>query len=176
MNGLSQRLLLVQQPTVNVMITDCQILSETQGYTFENKSVDDQVQLFHEVLRHYLDIYFPEKVTKMSNLDKNWMTPELKQVHRNMQREYFKHRRSMKYKSLKRRYRRLKQKSIKNRLNSFVTELKQTAPSKWFSMAKKIGAVEDKDSGEVVVDSLKNLSNKEAANDIVEHFAAVSNE
>ena len=43
-------------------------------------------------------------------------------------------------------------------------------------MAKKIGAVEDKDSDEVVVDSLKNLSNKEATNVIAEHFAVVSNE
>ena len=143
---------------------------------FENKSVNEQVKLFHEVLRHLLDLYFPEKLTKMSNLDKDWMTPELKQVHRSMQREFFKHRKSNKYKSLKRRYRKLKRKSIKNRLTNFVTELKETAPGKWFSMAKKIGAVDIKDSDEVLVDSLKNLSNQEAANVIAEHFAAVSNE
>ena len=43
-------------------------------------------------------------------------------------------------------------------------------------MAKKIGAVGNKVSDDVVVESLKNLSNKQAVNAIGEHFAAVSNE
>ena len=163
-------------PDSKIFLYEQQVGNFPWEAAFENKTADEQVELFHEVLRHHLDVYFPEKLTKMSNLDKNWMTPELKQLHRQMQREYFKHRRSTKYKSYKRRYKKLKQKSIKNRLKNFVTELKQTAPGKWFSMAKKIGAVENKSSDDVVVDSLKNLSNQEAANAIAQHFAAVSNE
>ena len=128
------------------------------------------------MLRTNLDIYFPEKTVKMSNLDKSWMTPELKQIHRSMQREYFKHRKSDKYKCLKSRYKKVKRKSIKNKLSNFVSDLKKTSPGKWYSMAKKIGAVGNKVSDDVVVESLKNLSNKQAVNAIGEHFAAVSNE
>ena len=57
---------------------------------FLGKTVDQKVELFHKVLRTNLDKYFPEKSTKMSSLDKDWMSPQLKQIHRSMQREFFK--------------------------------------------------------------------------------------
>ena len=141
----------------------------------ENKTVNEQVELFHRVLRTNLDIYFPEKTVKMSNLDKKWMTPELKQIHRKLQREYYKNRKSEKYKSLKSKYKKRKRSVIKDNLRNFVTELKHTAPGKWFFMAKKIGAIGNKPS-EVTVESLKNLSNTEAANSIANHFSVISNE
>ena len=61
---------------------------------FLGKTVDQKVELFHKVLRTNLDKYFPEKSTKMSSLDKDWMSPQLKQIHRSMQREFFKNRKS----------------------------------------------------------------------------------
>ena len=103
---------------------------------FERKSINEKVQIFHDILRGNLDKYFPEKKTKMSCLDQDWMSPQLKQLHRSLQREYYKHRRSEKFKKLKAKFKRLKRKSIKNTYSSFVTDLKQTNPAKWYSMAK----------------------------------------
>ena len=37
---------------------------------FSNKDVDTQAEIFHKWLRSNLDYFFPEKVTKMSVLDK----------------------------------------------------------------------------------------------------------
>ena len=54
---------------------------------FSNRSPDEQVSIFHTFLREQLDAYFPEKCTKISNIDKKWMSPSLKQLHRKMQRE-----------------------------------------------------------------------------------------
>ena len=68
-------------------------------HLFENKTVDEQTELFHNFLRENLDRYFPEKVVKISSIDKKWMTPNLKQLQRKMQREYYHNRRSAKYKS-----------------------------------------------------------------------------
>ena len=68
---------------------------------FLNKSVDEQVELFHGWLRDNLEKYFPEKISKISTLDKKWMSPQLKQIHRAMQREFCKHRKSRKHKQLK---------------------------------------------------------------------------
>ena len=68
---------------------------------FKNKSVDEKVETFHNQLRTTLDLIFPEKTTQMSNLDREWMSPEIKQLHRAMQREYYKHRKSTKYMKLK---------------------------------------------------------------------------
>ena len=57
---------------------------------FLNKSVDEKVNIFHTFLKTNLDKYLPEKVTHLSNMDRKWMSPQLKQIHRAMQREFYK--------------------------------------------------------------------------------------
>ena len=101
-------------------------LPESQIMRFENdlirypwdevflyKNVDQQVEQFHLFLRSQLDKYFPEKMVRISNLDKKWFSPQIKQIHRKMQREFYKHRRSPKYKKLKSKFKKLKRRSIK---------------------------------------------------------------
>ena len=143
---------------------------------FLNKSVNDQADVFHNWLRNSLEKYFPEKETKMSSLDKKWMTPQLKQIHRSMSREYCKHRRSEKYKKLKSKYKRLKRKSVQSFYSDFVQHLKKSNPGKWFKMAKKIGAISESESDEIKVESLSELSNRQCAQEIAQHFAAISNQ
>ena len=70
----------------------------------------------------------------------------------------------------------MKRAAIKAFYAEFVTELKSTNPSKWYSMAKKIGAIDQMSQGDVKVESLVNLDNLQAAKKIAEHFSAVSNE
>ena len=57
-----------------------------------------------------------------------------------------------------------------------MAELKLTDPGRWYSMAQKIGAVKESNSGDIKVESLSGLSNKESADMIAQHFSAVSNE
>ena len=143
---------------------------------FSNKSVNEQVELFHHWLKINLDKFFPEKITKISTLDKKWMSPQLKQLHRAMQREFCKNRRSQKYKKLKSKFKRMKRKSVKHFHSDFVLNLKQSDPGRWYQMAKKIGAINGSESGDIKVESLSHLSNSECAQTIAEHYAAVSNE
>ena len=143
---------------------------------FSNKTMDQKVNSFHHFLRSNLDNFFPEKMTKMSNLDKDWMSPELKQLHRAMQREFLKNRKSKKHKKLKSKYKKLKRKTVKNVYSNFVTDLKQTDPGKWYKMAKQIGAVDKMSGGDITVESLDNLDNAQCSQKIAEHFAAISNE
>ena len=65
---------------------------------------------------------------------------------------------------------------MKNLYSSFVSDLKLTNPSKWYQMAKKIGAVDKMSGGDICVESLSGLTNAESAQKIAEHFSAVSNE
>ena len=143
---------------------------------FEGKSPDEQAWVFHSFLRSQLDRYFPEKCTKISNLDRKWMSPTLKQLHRKMQREYHHHRKSEKYKILKSKFKTMKRKAVKAFYSEFVSELKLSDPGKWYAMAKKIGAVDQMNEGEVKVESLSALNNLQCAEKIAEHFAAISNE
>ena len=76
------------------------------SYNWEEVFLNKTVDLFHSFLRSNLD--FPEKITKMSSFDKEWMSPELKQIHRAMQREFYKNRKSKKHKKLKSKFKKLK--------------------------------------------------------------------
>ena len=90
-----------------------------------------------------------KKVTQMSNLDREWMTPELKQILRAKQREFFKHRKSEKYRRLRTKLKKLKRKTLKELYSKFVSDLKITDPGKWFKMAKRIGAVDRLSEGDI---------------------------
>ena len=143
---------------------------------FEGKSPDEQSSFFHQFLRSHLDYYFPEKITKITNLDRKWMSPNLKSLHRKMQREFFAHRKSVKYKKLKTKFKKMKKLAIRNFYSEFVSEMKLADPSKWYGLAKKIGAVDQMSSGNTEIESLQGLSNAECASLIAEHFAAISNQ
>ena len=77
---------------------------------------------------------------------------------------------------MKSKFKKLKRKSIKSFYSDFVSNLKTTDPGKWYEMAKRIGAVDVMSRGEIKVESLSHLSNKESAQKIAEHFATISNE
>ena len=59
-----------------------------------------------------------------------------------MQREFFRKRKSPKWKKLKAKFKKEKRKSIKQFYSEFVTDLKKSNPGKWFTMAKRIGALD----------------------------------
>ena len=75
-----------------------------------------------------------------------------------MQRSFHKNRSSAKYRTLKSKFKRMKRKAVKEFYSSFVTELKKTDPSKWYGMAKKIGAVDQMTNGDVQVESISGLT------------------
>ena len=152
------------------------IMSINWNEVFRDKSINDRVEAFHQILRSNLDHFFPEKVTKLTNLDRVWMSPELKQIHRAKQREFYKHRKSTKYQKLKKKFKRLKKKILKEFYSNFVSDLKTTDPGKWFKMAKRIGAIDDINGGNIQVQSLTNLNNAQCAQKIAEHFAKISQE
>ena len=141
----------------------------------KSEKLDDKVTNFHHTIRTLLDKHFPEKQVKISTLDKKWMSPGLKSLHRKVQREFYKHRQSAKWRKLKKKYKRLKRKSIKSFYNNFLTELKKTDPGKWYQMAKKIGAVDQMNEGEISVECLEGLSSAEGVQQIANHYATISN-
>ena len=109
-------------PESNVFKFESEVSKFQWGKELENISVDEQTEIFHNFLRTTLDSIFPEKTAKISSLDQKWMTPELKNLHRKMQREFFKKRKSEKYKLLKSKFKKLKRKSVKKIYSEFVSE------------------------------------------------------
>ena len=93
-----------------------------------------------------------------------------------MQREYYKRRKSDKFKKLKQKFKRLKRKTLKHHYYKFVTELKATDPGKWYTMAKQIGAVDRLSKDDIHIESLSNLTSQQCVQKIAEHFATISQE
>ena len=65
---------------------------------------------------------------------------------------------------------------MKKFYSNFVTDLKENDPTKWYSMAKKIGAVNQADSQRITVECLDSIDDQEAVEEIAKHFASVSQE
>ena len=143
---------------------------------FEANEIDLKVSNFHSILRSNLDIFFPQKTVKVSTLDKKWMNPGLKTLHRQVQREFFKHRQSKKWKKLKSRFKRKKRKAVKAFYSNFVHDLKESDPGSWYKMAKRLGAGDQMNGEDNNIEELKGLSEKESADRIAQQYAEISNQ
>ena len=79
----------------------------------ECEDPNDKAANFHNTVMWFRDKYFPEKSARMTTLDKEWMHPDLKNLYVEMTKEYFKNRKSEKWKKLYVRFRRSKRKAVK---------------------------------------------------------------
>ena len=152
------------------------ISNHTWQEVLGEENIDKKVANFHFLLRAKLDEYFPEKTMMVSYLDKKWMTPQLKNLNRKLKREFFKNRKSQKWKTLKGRFKKLKKRTIQAFYSNFVNELKESNPSKWYSMAKKLGTDQTNMDPRLKVESMKDLDDKEAAEEVAKHFSSISQE
>ena len=59
------------------------------GDVLEEPNLDKKVENFHNIKTAITDKHFPEKHITISNLDKKWMTPQIKQILRIVQSEYY---------------------------------------------------------------------------------------
>jgi hypothetical protein len=136
----------------------------------------EKAQLFHQTILQRLNKHFPMKKVKMTSMDKKWFNPTLKITYNEMQNEYFKRGKSLKWKRLKTKFRSAKRKASKEFYSKFVNELKSTQPGRYFQMAKRVGAIDQSMRGELKIECLNGLDPQEQVQRVAESFAAVSNE
>ena len=141
---------------------------------FNCKTADEKAKKFHEFLTSTLDKFFSQKEVKRSPFDKKWFNPSLKIIHRRKQREYFKNRRSEKFKKLQRKFNRMKKVNIKSHYVNLTEKLKVTNPRNYFKVIKMLSGYPDSFSGDCEVEELRGLTASDAAEKIADHFSAVS--
>ena len=131
---------------------------EIQGQSWievlEEPDLETKVSNFHQIITSVRNKHFSQKTVTISNLDKKWMTPELKNLQRQVQREYVQNRQSPKWRRLKFEFKQKKRKSVLSFHSNFVSNLKSTNPRQFYQMAKKIGAVDQMNAGELTVKCL----------------------
>ena len=132
----------------------------------QEQNIDRKVEHFHKLIRVKLDEFFPEKTVMISYLEKKWMNPHLKNLLRKVKREFYQKRKSPKWRKLKKRFKKLKQKTF---YSNFVTDLKASNPSKWYSSAKRIGVEQCSGDGELTVECLQGLNDQQASEKVQNH-------
>ena len=75
---------------------------------------------------------------------------------------------------MKKKYRRLKRNTVKTFYKKFVEDLKESSPKEWYGMMKKLGGSDQKIQSKLVVESLKDLTDQEAVEEVARSMAAVS--
>ena len=136
---------------------------------------------FHEkltlqnTLMEKLNLYLPEKVVTYTSDDQVWVTPELKQLARKKSREYFKHRKSPKWKTLSALYEEKCYKARTSYYTNIVSDLKTSNPGQWYSKLKRMSNYEQTKTEQIRVEEISHLSDKEQAEVIEENFSKISN-
>ena len=65
---------------------------------------------------------------------------------------------------------------MQNFYSNFVSDLKITNPSKWYSMAQRLGAEKSHGDQELNVECLAGMDNQQAAEEVAQFFSKVSQE
>mgnify|MGYP000167893464 CR=1 FL=1 len=106
---------------------------EIQNQTWQNiineENIDTKAYYFLTTIIDLCNKHFPEKTLKISDLDKKWITPHLKCLPRKIRAEFFRNRKSPKWKILKREWKYKKNIAVRQFHTKFVTELKSTKGS-----------------------------------------------
>ena len=100
------------------------------------------------------------------------MTETIQKIRRQKAREYWKHRKSPRYRSLQKKYLQLKYSQTKKYLKEKIETLKNTTPSKFYDGLKKLGMRPGEETGsKFSVTSHEHLSDTESAESILNSSA-----
>ena len=115
---------------------------------------------------------------RLGSQDKPFITAELKRLDRQKRREYQKRGKTLKYKSIKRKFDIKYREEAEKYLNRNLENIKQSKPGQIFSVLKRLGAQpgECPDSNTFSLPEHENLclSPDQSAERIAEHFASIS--
>ena len=115
------------------------IVDEDWEGVINNNDTDDSLENLTATAFHMLDAVAPVKEVKISCDDPAWMNSRIKTYIRRRNREFDRHGKSTKWKSLKKKCQKLC-KSAKNEFTSkFITNLKDKDPRTWMASMKKLG-------------------------------------
>ena len=154
------------------------LIGESWECLQEKEPPTEQVKVFEKIINDQLDCFFPQKITKIGVGDKPYITSELKTPKRRRMAEYRKKGKSPKYKRLLFDFETKLLKASQDYLQKNIDSLKDTNPSKAYTILKKMGAQpgECDEISSFTLPEHENLMNAESAELIAEHFSKISRE
>ena len=133
-------------------------------------------EILQNMMKQKLDEFLPIKVIKLSSDDKPWINQQLKVLDRKCKREFFKHRKSGKWTTLRQIFEEKCEKAKEDYYTNTVQDLKDSNPNQWYSKVKRMGGIAENHTGDIQVEELDGISNLDQAERIAQHYANVSSE
>ena len=156
------------------------IVSEPWHTINPGLSPTEQAAALENLLFENLNRFCPEQEMKLSTHDKKFITKELKQIDRQKNREYIKRGKTDKYSELKALFDTKYKEAAQKYLSKNLEHLREAQPGKIFSILKRLGGRpgDGSDSGTFSLPEheRENLSDKQSAERIANHFASISQE
>ena len=148
--------------------------TEDWSELYQLETAHKKADFLHSKLIAKLDTFLPVKTLKLRKDDQPWVTKEIKDLDRKCKREYSKHKKSSKWKSMNDDFKRKCEKAKHDYSKNIVNDLKLSNPSQWYSKIKRMSS-QDKEN-EIIVQELAGLSPKLQAEKIADQFSGVSNQ
>jgi hypothetical protein len=142
----------------------------------EEKDAHKKAEILQHLLVEKYDEFFPEKTKVITSDDQPYYTEKLSNLKRKKCREFHKHRRSIKWRKLEREYQLELSKGKQDYYKKKIRNLKKMNPGKWYAAFKKLTSFDQHKSEDIIVDSIKHLTDKEQAEMIADKFSEVSQE
>ena len=103
-------------------------------------SPHEKANILQATLKNALDKFLPIKTVNFSSDDSPWVTPQIKGLVRRRQREFRKHRRSLKWFNLNEKVMKLVTNAKSKFYANFVEDLKTSNENQWYSKLKRISS------------------------------------
>ena len=153
-------------------------MSEEWSSVKEGCSASEQAEQFEKLIKEKLNTFCPEKQMNLGSQDKLFISAELKRIARLKNREYVKKGKCEKYLTLKKDFDVKYKKEAKKYLEKNLDAFEDAKPGQAFNVLKRLGA-QPGDCADGGTFSLpehenENLSVKQSAERMAEHFASIS--
>ena len=137
------------------------------------RNIHKKSEIFQSLLMANFERCFPTKKVKVCDSDQPWVTKSLKRLDRLRKREFFKHKRSAKWKKLNEMFISKCAEEKQKYYSSIVRDLRDSNVSQWYSKVKRM-AGQDQHNSDFSIDELSGMTEVEQAETIANHYASIS--
>ena len=151
------------------------IQQQTWREIYRCPDVHLKAEILQNMLKEKLEEFLPLKTIKFTDEDKPWANQQVKDLDRRCKREFYKHRKSDKWKRLRQEFEAKCVQSKEDFYKNKVEDLKQSNQSQWYSKLKRLGGLAGSQD-HIILDELQGVPYQDQADRIAEYYAKVSNE
>ena len=152
------------------------IKSENWNCITHEKSAHKKAVVLQQKLLDKYHHFFPEKKRIITSDDQPFFTERLSKLKRRKCREFNKNRKSKKWETLNALYVEKLLEAKRDFYKNKIKKLRSSNPKQWHRELKKLTSFDQHDSEDVIVESIKDLTSQEQAENIADKFAEISQE